>query len=629
MKSRVVRRLPPRRRLGWFWVVVAAGSLANAARLRGRVEALPVAPAADSPDVDQHQGGTIDPDHLFVTAPGVRLDHRARVAASEYACRHHPEVVDLVPEDLDAERALDLVRLVDPATYASDPLATGRGPLQATLVHRDLLERSGITEVGEVEPSRYLAMVAELKKFAPTTTDLVIVPGLGAGTEDLSQRRACLSAMHSKAAPVVAGLPALHGAFLCAGALVAPGWAAAALASCCAQPYLALGGTRIRPGDLTPRSALARPLRMMGRSVRTWAGRRPATDPTPSGPTPDQLAAEYGALLAEGTDRFFEPRRDTCPLCQGTSLSARVRVPDLLQFKPGEFELDQCAECAHIFQNPRLSLEGLDFYYRDFYDGMGAEQVEAVFSSDDTSYRGRVDLVAGHTRPKRWLDVGAGHGHFCLVASTVLPDTRFEGLDLNDGVVEAQRYRWIDEAHVGLFPELADGLAGAYDVVSMHHYLEHTRDPAEELRAAATALEPGGYLLIEVPDPECGYGKLLGWLWGPWFQPQHQHFLTTRNLAALLDDAGFTVVAEERGPAHQPVDLTFALLLLANRIAGPPPRPWLAPPSRRARVRRGIGFSVLAPWLVPALVLDRMLMAQVIRRRDRGSNTYRMLARKH
>jgi SAM-dependent methyltransferase len=303
-------------------------------------------------------------------------------------------------------------------------------------------------------------------------------------------------------------------------------------------------------------------------------------------------------------------------------------VGDLLQFKPGEFELDECATCGHIFQNPRLSLEGLDFYYRDFYDGMGAELLDFVFSSDDTSYRGRVDLVAAHASPKRWLDVGAGHGHFCLVASEVLPDTRFEGLDLSDSIVEAERHRWVERAHVGLFPELADQLAETYDVVSMHHYLEHTREPADELEAAAKVLGTGGHLLIEVPDPEAAFGRILGPMWGPWFQPQHQHLLSIGNLAAMLADRGFTVVAEERGPAHQPADLAFALVLLANRIAGPPRKPWVESRRLRARVRRAVCFPALVPLAVAALILDR-LIAPVVSRRPGGSNAYRILARKN
>ena len=59
-------------------------------------------------------------------------------------------------------------------------------------------------------------------------------------------------------------------------------------------------------------------------------------------------------------------------------------------------------------------------------------------------------------------------------------------------------------------------MAGAYDVVSMHHYLEHTREPLDELDAAATALVPGGHLLIELPDPESRFPLVVGRWWIPW-----------------------------------------------------------------------------------------------------------------
>jgi hypothetical protein len=161
----------------------------------------------------------------------------------------------------------------------------------------------------------------------------------------------------------------------------------------------------------------------------------------------------------------------------------------------------------------------------------------------------------------------------------------------------------------------------------MHHYLEHTREPAEEIDAAAAVLEPGGHLLVEVPDPDCRHGRALGWLWGPWFQPQHQHFVSVANLTSMLDARGFTVVAEERGPAHQPVDLAFALLLLTNRIAGAPARPWTDPPGPGSRLWRALCFTTMAPVMVIGLLIDR-LIAPVVSRLPHGSNTYRILARK-
>jgi SAM-dependent methyltransferase len=335
----------------------------------------------------------------------------------------------------------------------------------------------------------------------------------------------------------------------------------------------------------------------------------------------------YQAELANSVERFLEPRRDICPWCGSTDLSVRLRTSDLVQRKPGRFTLEQCGTCRHIFQNPRLTPAGLDFYYRDFYDGLGQQQTEAVFSTAEQSYRGRVDMLKPFTTPKAWLDVGAGYGHFCRLAREVWPDTVFDGLDQSVSVEDAQRRGWIDHCYRGEFVALADELADRYDVVSMHHYLEHTREPFDELDAAAKVLPAGSYLLIELPDPESSFGRVLGRWWLPWFQPQHQHMIPVRNLVQALADRGFSAMAIERGAAHQSVDLLFGLVLALLVVAPDPRLPWLATgPTRWRRFRHTTVWAVGRPLLVITNLLDKLLR-QVVRR-TRGGNTYRVLARK-
>ena len=236
-----------------------------------------------------------------------------------------------------------------------------------------------------------------------------------------------------------------------------------------------------------------------------------------------QLRPSYQEELARGTGRFFLPARTDCPWCLGTDLRRKFRTTDLIQGKPGEFVLDQCRGCGHVFQNPKLSQEGLDFYYRDFYDGLGAETTAKMFEGNGSKKRFRRSARALRrlALPGRWLDVGTSLGHFCATAKEVLPHTEFDGLDMGEGVEQAAKEGRIQEAYRGLFVDLADEMAGRYDAVSMFHYLEHTLDPHRELAAAHKALAPGGHLLIEVPDPESWSGRLLGRLWLPWFQPQH------------------------------------------------------------------------------------------------------------
>ncbi|HWM39011.1 MAG TPA: class I SAM-dependent methyltransferase, partial [Streptomyces sp.] len=283
--------------------------------------------------------------------------------------------------------------------------------------------------------------------------------------------------------------------------------------------------------------------------------------------------------------------------------------------------------CGHVFQNPRLSLDGLDFYYRDFYEGMGVDGADRVFGTMGSSYRARAGMLKAYGTPTSWLDVGTGHGHFCDSARDIWPATRFDGLDMSAAVREAEARGWVTAAHQGQFPELAAGLVHRYDTVSMFHYLEHTREPLAELDAAAAVLPPGGHLLIELPDPESRLGRILGGHWLPWFQPQHQHLIPVGNLRQALTDRGFTVLAEEHGEAHQACDFVGAVLLTANRLAPHPYAPWgPGTPTRTGRVIRTTVHTGALPFFAAAAVLDRV--RAVVARATGGGNAYRLLARR-
>ncbi len=335
----------------------------------------------------------------------------------------------------------------------------------------------------------------------------------------------------------------------------------------------------------------------------------------------------YQAELSAGIERFLERRRDTCPWCGSTQISVRLRTSDLVQRKPGRFILEECRTCRHIFQNPRLTPAGLDFYYRDFYDGLGREMAEKTFTAAEHCYRGRVDLLKRFTTPTAWLDIGAGHGHFCRLARGVWPDAVFDGLDQSVSVEEAKRLGRIDHSYRGEFVALADELAGRYDVVSMHHYLEHTREPFDELDAVSKILPAGSHLLIELPDPESLFGRVLGGWWMSWFQPQHQHMIPVRNLVQALSDRGFSTVAVERGAAHHGGDLFLSLALVLTTVAPDPRLPWLADtPTRWRQLRHSAVGAVGRPLLVGAYALDSLLSKLV--RRTRGGDAYRVLARK-
>ncbi|GAA2428251.1 hypothetical protein GCM10010191_46570 [Actinomadura vinacea] len=591
--------------------IVTAGLVTDALWRRSRAARLRSLPPSAEP---------LDGTHRFVTAFGVELDGDTRRAAVAYARSEGLEVLDLVPQGLDSLRAMELVRRLDPASFRTARLAQGAGGGHALVVSEDVARRAGLGRTDGLSAAEMDELTARLKRYAPTATDTVVTASIkpvGCTPEDRRAilRRRWLNDLPTYLSGNIIGL----GAFA-VGAVLSRGWGVASIAAVCAQPYLTTLGTPLRPHDRR-RFALCRPVTAPYR----WLSVAAALE------KPDLellwLRGEFATELAGGTGRFFEPHRADCPWCGGNRLRHLLTSGDLQHHRPGVFRLERCGSCGHIFQNPRLSSAGLTFYYKEFYDGTGGAEVERGFRLGAPHYRDRARMLRGHATPEAWLDVGGGHGHFCNAARDIWPETRFDALDMSSSVEEAERQGWIDRGHRGLFPSLADELAGAYDVVSMHHYLEHTVDPYAELDAAAKVLPVGGHLLIEVPDPEWPIGRIARRWWHCWFQPQHLHLIPVRNLVEALADRGLETVEVHRGKAHQPLDLTMIVMLMVHRLVPDPNKPWRFEPHRRIRLAaRAAAFLAGIPLIMTAAMIDQLIYPVI--RMSRRSNAYRVLARK-
>ncbi|ANZ39936.1 hypothetical protein BBK82_31735 [Lentzea guizhouensis] len=544
-------------------------------------------------------------EHKLLTATGVRSEDSWDAGDAD--------LVDLVPRDLPTVAALDLLGSVDPAKYRSDRWARGASASQAVLVRDEYAET-----VDPDDPTELVAFVRRVKDHVHAEVDIAVAPGLKAGPHDLGYRAATLRQIGKRPSLWIAG-SMIGYAVVAAAVVVDWPWGLVALAAYWAHPVLVFAGTPLRPRDL-----------WVPRFVRTpylWlktAGGKKSTAELRQAETLKQAAPWYTERL--GRD-YHEARRDTCPSCGSSDLRRWVTAHDLVQRKPGTFTMDRCVRCAHVWQNPRLSEEGLGFYYRDFYDGLGESSADAVFSGKTAPYYGRARMVEPFTTPARWLDVGSGHAHFCLGAKEVLPDTAFDGLDQGAAIEDAARLGRIEQAYRGSFKDFAGELKGRYDVISMHHYLEHVRDPWEELDIAADVLPEGGYLLIELPDPEWRLGRLFGQYWMPWFQPQHQHMMPIDNLEHALADRGLITVARERSKAHLCNDFTLALLLFLGAKAPRTPAPWRPERVRLRRVRSFLVWTLGIPAFFVAVALDQTVNRFLAARTDRG-NAYRLLALK-
>jgi len=593
--------------------------LLDSLRLRGRVKALVTLPVFATTE-PLAADASMPSDYRVILRQGVVLDKAVARAAMAYAREHQLRALDLVASDLEAWRALLLVQAVDIARFRTTRLAAGRSAGDAMVVATASWDALLPEDREPASPLAMTRLARTLKLRACTAFDFVVVPPFTTSASTRESDRADL--VEYVFGEFSFGIVLMQNMLVFSSCFVAPKFALAALMALHAQLLIATSSTLLLPRG--------RWLQAITRSLSDTTMALTALVTRLFRASDDANARRdiYRDLLADGTSRFFEPRRDTCPICGGTALASSISTVDRYGFKPGDFTLETCAGCHHFFQNPRLSIEGLDFYYRDFYDGLGEGMLDTLFTFDTRSYEERARIVTGFVTPRRWLDVGGGHGHFCCIARETWKGAKFDGLDLSESIDEAERRGWTDRSFRGLFPEVAGeiGAGEKYDVVSMSHYLEHTRDPRAEIEAANAVLETGGLLMIEVPDPESRLGKIFGSYWVPWFQPQHQHLVSASNLLALLRESRFEPLVWHRGEAHQKSDLTLFAVTLLNRIAPPPDLPWRPKSTPFARAWRQL---VWCPGLILVgffWVIDQ-LVAPLLQR-EGWSNTYRVLARR-
>ncbi|MBC2902577.1 methyltransferase domain-containing protein [Streptomyces cupreus] len=210
-----------------------------------------------------------------------------------------------------------------------------------------------------------------------------------------------------------------------------------------------------------------------------------------------------------------EPRRDHCPWCGSNRLRTRLTGDG--------FALDECHDCAHVFQNP----------------------CRAPGTGDPYGHRRLVATARAmlpFPEPESWLDIGTGDAAFPAAAKEIFPYTSFDGVDPTARVERARAAGHVEEAYAGdlMNPHLMAHLRARYDVVSVLHHLPYTPNPREQLRAALTALRPGGHLLLELPDPQSPFAKLLGRWWHPRSRPRH--LMPQDNIRTELDAGSCTIV---------------------------------------------------------------------------------------
>ena len=266
-----------------------------------------------------------------------------------------------------------------------------------------------------------------------------------------------------------------------------------------------------------------------------------------------------------------------CPGCGENSTAFFFRGQDQCHGVPGEFTYRRCDVCGTVFQDPVVISDDLGLCYPEGYpphvftanaeacieasrigrrlrDRLRQAVVAEVRNAEASSIErllGRVLALSRRIRLRafydfadgvdeflpwtkddgRALDIGCGAGR--LMLSLMRLGWKVEGVEWNSYAAESAIRRTERPVHVGDFQELHLPQA-AYDLVILHHVLEHLHSPRKALERIAELLAPNGRAVVVYPNCESIGVRILGHRWFPWEVPRH---LVLPSSRALLDQA--------------------------------------------------------------------------------------------
>ncbi len=212
------------------------------------------------------------------------------------------------------------------------------------------------------------------------------------------------------------------------------------------------------------------------------------------------------------------------------------------------YDLIHCRRCGFKHIVPIPSERELEAIYREEYYSKEKPLYIQRYKEDiewwNLVYDGWLDTLEAMVPParRRLLDVGSGPGLFLLRAKERGWDTL--GVEPSAQAADHARSLGLEIVQEPFSERLTSSL-GTFGAVTMTEVLEHIPDPAALLRTARSLLEPGGALLVLVPNDDNPFQRAATRVLGKpawWVAPPHHiNYFDPETLARLVERSGFSV----------------------------------------------------------------------------------------
>lgn len=221
-------------------------------------------------------------------------------------------------------------------------------------------------------------------------------------------------------------------------------------------------------------------------------------------------------------------RTAACPACAGPG-SHLLTATDRNRKTTGEsFDYFSCAGCGMIFMHSPP--ENMAPYYRGGYDPIPGS-LEALREIAGREHF-RSDPILRHKQYGRFLELGPWRGVLCCL----MKDAGFNvtAIEMNRQCVDFLRDKVGVTAIQSSNPlEAMREMNQGFDVIAAWHSMEHLPTPWLVIQQAARLLNPGGILLLAMPNPDSFEFSVLKSRWMHLDAPRHLHLFPIPSLVKL------------------------------------------------------------------------------------------------
>lgn len=205
----------------------------------------------------------------------------------------------------------------------------------------------------------------------------------------------------------------------------------------------------------------------------------------------------------------------------------------------GRVRIAQCKLCGLGISLPPITDIGFLYESRESQDfqpdtrGLAYRIKNFAFRRAATRLRRQMP-----TKPETLLDFGCGSGQFTRCLGNVMLQTEVVGSDFHaDPPPELEDHAYLSQSQRAV-------RHGTFDAVIAMHVLEHDNDPELLLKEIVAMVKPGGTVVIEVPNINCVWARLLGRHWDAWYVPYHRVHFSRTALNAMINKASLQIVKE-------------------------------------------------------------------------------------